>query len=169
MVTGTKISKRDISIDVARGLGMIFVVYAHALEMSFSADTETSPMAFDQWRFIYSFHMPMFFVISGMVFRQRGAQYAITSSLTLLIISYLSHIAGWVLIFILFNPLALIPGVSIVSMIFISLAITVFLAVISWHILERRALGLKGKFVDYTRKAIFLGGFGRSAKSVEME
>jgi hypothetical protein len=34
----------------------------------------------------------------------------------------------------------------------ISASITLVLAAISWHFLERRALGLKGHFVGYTRR-----------------
>ena len=39
---------------------------------------------------------------------------------------------------------ALMPGVSVISMILLSAGPTVILAVMSWHFLERRALGLKG-------------------------
>ena len=39
---------------------------------------------------------------------------------------------------------ALIPGVSVVSMMLISAGPTIALAVMSWHFLERRALALKG-------------------------
>ena len=47
---------------------------------------------------------------------------------------------------------ALIPGVSVLHMIFISACVTILLAAISWHILEKRALGLKGSFADCTRR-----------------
>lgn len=49
---------------------------------------------------------------------------------------------------------ALIPGVSVLSMIMISAATTIFLAVLSWHIIEQRALGLKGLYVSHTRRII---------------
>ena len=39
---------------------------------------------------------------------------------------------------------ALLPGVSVLAMILISAGPTIFLAVMSWHFLERRALALKG-------------------------
>jgi peptidoglycan/LPS O-acetylase OafA/YrhL len=47
---------------------------------------------------------------------------------------------------------ALIPGVSVTYMIFISAAVSILLAVISWHILERRALSLKDHYVGHTRR-----------------
>ncbi len=49
---------------------------------------------------------------------------------------------------------ALIPGQSIVVTTLISMLITLFLAVLSWHYLERRALGLKTAFVLHTHKLL---------------
>jgi peptidoglycan/LPS O-acetylase OafA/YrhL len=53
---------------------------------------------------------------------------------------------------------ALIPGISVIFMVMISALATIFLAVLSWHILEQRALGLKGLYVGHTRRLL-----GRSA------
>jgi fucose 4-O-acetylase-like acetyltransferase len=51
---------------VARGLGILLVLYAHSLEPLFMRDDGTFTMsAFSQWRLIYSFHMPLFFALSG--------------------------------------------------------------------------------------------------------
>jgi peptidoglycan/LPS O-acetylase OafA/YrhL len=47
---------------------------------------------------------------------------------------------------------ALIPGVSVLSMLSISASVTLLLAVLSWHFLEQRVLGLKGLYVGHTRK-----------------
>ena len=49
---------------------------------------------------------------------------------------------------------AMVPGVSVLSMIFISATATLLLAVISWHVLERRALGLKNYYVGHTKKIL---------------
>lgn len=49
---------------------------------------------------------------------------------------------------------ALIPGVSVLSMIMISAATTIFFAVLSWHIIEQRALGLKELYISHTRRII---------------
>jgi len=47
---------------------------------------------------------------------------------------------------------ALIPGVSVLTMIFISAIATLFFAAVSWHLIERRALNLKGLYVGHTRR-----------------
>jgi acyltransferase len=54
--------KRVSWIDVARGIGIILVVYGHALSA-------------DSYRYIiYAFHMPLFFFLSGLVFTYRPEQ-----------------------------------------------------------------------------------------------
>jgi peptidoglycan/LPS O-acetylase OafA/YrhL len=50
----------------------------------------------------------------------------------------------------------LIPGVSVLHMIFIAGPVTLLLAAISWHIVEKRALGLKENCAAYTRRLIAL-------------
>jgi peptidoglycan/LPS O-acetylase OafA/YrhL len=47
---------------------------------------------------------------------------------------------------------ALIPGVSVAYMIVISATVSIILAVISWHLVERRALNLKAHYVGHTRR-----------------
>ncbi len=49
---------------------------------------------------------------------------------------------------------ALIPGVSVFIMAMFSIAVTLIFAVFSWHFLERRALGLKGIYVDHTERIL---------------
>lgn len=60
---------RDVGLDVARGLGMILVIYGHTLQILFHKrlDGGFSMAAFEQWQAIYGFHMPLFFMISGMI------------------------------------------------------------------------------------------------------
>ena len=52
-------SGRNVSIDFAKGIGMILVVYAHLV---FFEPVLT---------IIYSFHMPLFFIISGILFNEK--------------------------------------------------------------------------------------------------
>ncbi len=52
---------------------------------------------------------------------------------------------------------ALIPGVSVLTMLMISSIASVLLAVLSWNLLERYALNLKGFYVGHTRR-IFNNG-----------
>ncbi len=49
---------------------------------------------------------------------------------------------------------SVILGISVLSMILISGAITLLLAVLSWHIIERRALGLKDLYVARTKRIL---------------
>jgi len=60
---------------------------------------------------------------------------------------------------------ALLPGVSVVSMFLLSATVTLTLAVLSWHLLERHALDLKGFYVGHTRR--LLGAAPASARSAE--
>jgi peptidoglycan/LPS O-acetylase OafA/YrhL len=49
---------------------------------------------------------------------------------------------------------ALIPGVSVLSMMIISSLVTLIFSVLSWHFIEKHALKLKGQYADYTRKIL---------------
>ncbi|MHB8622289.1 MAG: acyltransferase family protein [Sulfuricaulis sp.] len=49
---------------------------------------------------------------------------------------------------------ALVPGVSVLSMLLISAAVTLLLAALSWHLLERHALGLKQHYVNHTKRIL---------------
>jgi peptidoglycan/LPS O-acetylase OafA/YrhL len=49
---------------------------------------------------------------------------------------------------------ALIPRISVLSMFLISAVVTLLLAALSWHLLERRALKLKGFYVTHTRRIL---------------
>ena len=48
-------------LDYAKGIGIFFVVYAHSIGYLTEATTAESVI----WNVIYSFHMPLFFIISG--------------------------------------------------------------------------------------------------------
>ena len=56
--------KRDINIDICRGIGILLVILGHQ---------------FQNWdltylmQFIYSFHMPLLFIISGIFLKKEGA------------------------------------------------------------------------------------------------
>lgn len=61
---------RDLSLDVAKGLGIILVVIGHAWRGLDSAGMIGDPALFDLIdRLIYNFHMPLFFLLSGMTFQ----------------------------------------------------------------------------------------------------
>lgn len=53
-------------VDVARGIGIILVVYGHALRGLYWPPESMPPWAQTQDNWIYAFHMPLFFIIAGM-------------------------------------------------------------------------------------------------------
>ncbi len=90
---------RDAAIDIARGLAMILVIYGHALEIYFAKGPSFDFSSFEQWRAIYSFHMPLFFLISGLVHRKKGFRTVLTGSLMLMVIALMLHVIGWIAIY----------------------------------------------------------------------
>jgi len=50
---------------------------------------------------------------------------------------------------------ALLPGLSVLTMIVVSFAITLVLAVLSWHVVEKRSLKMKGEYAQIERVANF--------------
>jgi peptidoglycan/LPS O-acetylase OafA/YrhL len=54
------------------------------------------------------------------------------------------------------SVVALMPGVSVSQMLLISIVPTILLAVLSWHLLERRALSLKDHYIGITRRITLL-------------
>ncbi len=57
-------------IDVARILGIALMYYGHVIESSMKLGSETAAV---HYKFIYSFHMPLFFILSGyLASRQPG-------------------------------------------------------------------------------------------------
>jgi peptidoglycan/LPS O-acetylase OafA/YrhL len=52
---------------------------------------------------------------------------------------------------------ALIPGVSVLSMWFISTTVTFVLAALSWHFVEKQALRFKERYANYINSLPSLG------------
>jgi fucose 4-O-acetylase-like acetyltransferase len=61
-----KVEVRWDWVDSVRGLGIILVFYGHVLQKGFAPRSETVA---EQLRFVYSFHMPLFFLLSGFFFK----------------------------------------------------------------------------------------------------
>ena len=62
-------SERIYFIDAAKALGIFLVYYGHIIEKFYRVGSE---VAFTQLKFIFSFHMPLFFIIAGFFYRQRN-------------------------------------------------------------------------------------------------
>ena len=62
--------ERNTTLDLAKGILIIFVVLGHAIQYSGNGNWEDSQLFFDDivFRAIYSFHMPLFMMISGYLF-----------------------------------------------------------------------------------------------------
>jgi len=63
---------------------------------------------------------------------------------------------------------ALIPGISVLSMVILSSAITLLFAIFSWHFLEKHALNLKASYVNQTQKLLAFG-LRRNANSKQQK
>ncbi len=62
---GAHQSQRLASIDVARFLGITLVFFGHLVEQVMYLD---NPAAAAQYKWVYSFHMPLFFLLAGVAF-----------------------------------------------------------------------------------------------------
>ena len=60
----TSIAKRCEWIDTAKGIAIFLVVLGHSVQYYLCKDNNEGHVI---WRFIYSFHMPFFFILSGYV------------------------------------------------------------------------------------------------------
>jgi fucose 4-O-acetylase-like acetyltransferase len=95
-----KAPKRDATWDIARGIGMILVLYGHVLEPLYPAHNGRALVvaAADQWQVIYSFHMMLFFLVSGAVNRSlpdKAWPDVLRGSLRLLTLAWTVHVLGW--------------------------------------------------------------------------
>ena len=92
--------KRDATWDIARGIGMMLVIYGHLLEPMYPAHSGRPlvDLAADQWQVIYSFHMMLFFLVSGAVNRslpKKAWPDVLRASLRLLALAWTVHVLGW--------------------------------------------------------------------------
>lgn len=93
---------RNIVFDALKALAIFLVVYGHSIQFFGVTDYWTNPV----FQFIYSFHMPLFFMISGFFFssalRLGWKDFLIKKSVTLLLPCYVwafiyggIHFTGW--------------------------------------------------------------------------
>lgn len=65
-------SKRLTWVDNAKAIGITLVFYGHLVEALVDVGYQS---AFPQFKFIYAFHMPLFFLISGFFFKRRFSSF----------------------------------------------------------------------------------------------
>ncbi|MFZ1109482.1 MAG: acyltransferase family protein [Rhodomicrobium sp.] len=92
---------RDATWDIARGIGMMLVIYGHLLESMYPANPAMGrgiiESAAVQWQVMYSFHMMLFFLVSGAVNRnlpKKAWPDVLRGSLRLLALAWVVHIIG---------------------------------------------------------------------------
>jgi len=68
----TSSPKRLYWIDNAKALGIIAVFYGHIIEKVFLT---SGSVAYLQFKLIYSFHMPLFFILAGYIAKQPGLDF----------------------------------------------------------------------------------------------
>ncbi len=98
-MAGAQAPKRDATWDIARGIGMVLVIYGHFLEPMYPAKDGGALIesAASQWQVIYSFHMMLFFLVSGAVNRnltKKAFPDVLRGSLRLLALAWVVHIIG---------------------------------------------------------------------------
>lgn len=101
VVTEIKSPARDATWDIARGIGMALVIYGHFIEPIYPAREDIgrafNELAFSQWQVIYSFHMMLFFLVSGAVNKKLPKKEwpdVLRGSLRLLALAWVVHLLG---------------------------------------------------------------------------
>lgn len=81
-------NKEIVWIDWAKTIGILLVVFGHCIQ----ATCFDRPIAALLWNYIYIFHMPLFFIISGYLFKKEQYNYGFFRNLLFsLIIPYLIY------------------------------------------------------------------------------
>lgn len=94
MTISTNTETRSTWVDYAKGIGIILVVYGHLLSSGYHAGLKIPPGFFAlSDSIVYSFHMPLFFFLSGLFvessFRKRGPKSYLLDKFTRIAYPYL--------------------------------------------------------------------------------
>lgn len=160
--------QRNPAVDIAKGIAMLLVIYGHALGLFFEpASRDVQAAALPQLRFIYSFHMPLFFLLSGMVFRARSLRESVRRSLSLLLTAYLVHVVCWIA-----EPLLTGQPPTVAGLLLPMLRLRGFHSVIVWFLaslalvqLAYFVLASYGDRVRWPLLLALLGGFAWSQRA----
>ena len=84
-------SPRDVTIDVLKGIGILCVIIGHLGILP-------------SWgvQFIYSFHMPLFFIVSGYLYKPRGIKESLIKDFKHLMIPYFATCAAILFFYLLY-------------------------------------------------------------------
>lgn len=89
-------SKRDVNIDISKGIGIMLVIVGHCTIIPFDI----------VYRIISSFHMPLFFIWGGRLFRSKSISKGFESDFKRLIVPYMFVMSLYVIKFSIPNILA---------------------------------------------------------------
>lgn len=103
-------ANRSVALDVAKGILIILVVVGHGLQYAFGTIYANSGIYFNNllYRAIYSFHMPLFMMISGYLFffsNQKGVNHILKSKFETVFIPYVTYVTVYLLITLLLRDL----------------------------------------------------------------
>jgi fucose 4-O-acetylase-like acetyltransferase len=91
---GLPSTPRSLFIDVARGFAILLVVFGHSLEAVMNRPGVGDSL-FIIWKGIYSFHVPLFFVLAGLVSKPRSFAEELKRSLGLMMTALLAEIPSF--------------------------------------------------------------------------
>ena len=92
--------KRNEKIDVIKGVAIILVVYGHALQYGAGENVLKNALFFEDpiFKFIYSFHMPLFMLVTGYLFSFSLKKYSVPIIIKSRIYTLIVPICIWSLI-----------------------------------------------------------------------
>ena len=98
---------REAWIDQTRGLGIVLVVFGHLWRGLYEADLLSQGRTFEVVdRLIYSFHMPLFFVLAGLFFERSLLRMPVASFVRSRAVRLLYPFLLWTYIFAAFKVCA---------------------------------------------------------------
>ena len=100
MKDGTVARSRSVYLDIVKGFAMICVVFGHCIQFGSGREFLSNTLFFDNivFKTIYSFHMPLFMLVSGFLFAYSSEKRTWNEQLKRQATSLLIPIAIWALV-----------------------------------------------------------------------
>ena len=103
MVQTKRKKKREVSLDIAKGILTFLVVWGHSIQYGFGYEYGESYGCYTDWmfRFIYTFHMPLFMAVGGYLYyfsNKKNFKVVLLSRVQSIGIPYLTYCTIMVLI-----------------------------------------------------------------------
>ena len=108
-------TNRNTTIDILKGIAIILVIYAHCIQFGSGSNYLKSLFYFNNqiFKFIYSFHMPLFMIISGYLFHFSIKNHSFKYNLNSRFIGLFVPIIVWQTIWILLGDFHSLNNYSI--------------------------------------------------------